>query len=497
MNSIQKLKLTSVASILNRIILVLSGFILPRLYLVYFGPEIHGLTQSINQFLNIITFLDLGVGAVIQSALYRPLTENDNNEISKIVKAANSFFRKIAVILIFYVIILIFVFPTVIDQSLDFISTATLIIAMSLSIFAQYYFGITNELLITADQRSYIQLFSEIIIVVLNVIVSMLLIPNGFSIQSVRFMIAIVYLIRPVFLSFYVSKNYRLDKNVSISSDTIPQKWNGFAQHIAYTITTSTDIFVLTLFSTFQSVSIYSVYNMVVQGIRLLINSAAGGFRPFFGNLIAQNKISELNNYFGKIEWLMHNLVIYLFATATVLIVPFVDIYTSGVENLNYDRPLFAIGLIIGQMLLSIRIPYQNVTLAAGHYKQTQVSSFIEAILNIVISLVLVQSFDILGVVIGTLISVLYRTLYLVEYLSKNILNRPKTIFIKYIIFDSLIYITIVFLGMLVNYVPDTIITWIQVAVIFAVLNCLILLIFNLIFFPSYIKHFTSQYLKR
>src|SRR5699024_8667784 len=103
MNRTARLKMNSIVSLLNRIAILISGLILPRYILLYFGSEINGLVQSITQFLSVITFLDLGVGSVVQSALYKPLANNDKYQSSLVLKAARNFFRKIAYVLILYV----------------------------------------------------------------------------------------------------------------------------------------------------------------------------------------------------------------------------------------------------------------------------------------------------------------------------------------------------------------------------------------------------------
>ncbi|NLA84082.1 MAG: sugar isomerase, partial [Clostridiales bacterium] len=56
--------------------------------------------------------------------------------------------------------------------------------------------------------------------------------------------------------------------------------------------------------------------------------------------------------------------------------------------------------------------------LAAGHYKQTQMSAIIEMLLNIIISIALVFRWGLVGVAIGTFIAMAYRTCYLALYLS-------------------------------------------------------------------------------
>ena len=57
-------------SLLYQAITAICGFIMPRLVITYYGTTVNGLINSITQFLGIITYLDLGISAVVQSALY-------------------------------------------------------------------------------------------------------------------------------------------------------------------------------------------------------------------------------------------------------------------------------------------------------------------------------------------------------------------------------------------------------------------------------------------
>ena len=79
------------ASLLSQITALVCGFILPRLFLEYYGSSVNGLINSITQFLGVISFLELGVGAVVQSSLYKPLAAQDNNQISRIEVYFNYF----------------------------------------------------------------------------------------------------------------------------------------------------------------------------------------------------------------------------------------------------------------------------------------------------------------------------------------------------------------------------------------------------------------------
>lgn len=480
MEQTKKLKRNSISSLINRLVLLVSGLILPRLIILEYGSEINGLVSSITQFLSVITFLDLGVGAVVQSALYKPLATNDDKQISRVLLSAKRFFQKISLILVIYVVILIFLSPSIFKQEIQFTSTAILIGAIAFNQFSRFYFGIINELLLNADQKSYVQLSSETLTVILNTFISVLLILNGFSIVAVKLGTAIIYLIRPIFLSYYVNKNYNVDYSVTVNEEPIKQKWNGVAQHLASVVFDNIDIIILSVFSTLENVSVYSVHAMVTNGIKMIITSLTTGMQSFFGNLLSKEKFDDLNNYFTRFEWIIHTAVTYLFGMTAFLITPFVTIYTSGVKDASYYSPTFAILISIAIGIYSLRLPYNEMIKAAGHYKQTQNSALIEVVINISISIVGVRLWGLPGVAVGTLLAVLYRLAYMALYLSKNIVYRPIGQFLKHFMVDCLS----MGLGLLVSFsIPVSVLTitdWLFYAIAFGVIYFLISLIINL-----------------
>lgn len=497
MNSVKKLQLNTIVSLLNRLVIMVSGLILPRMIISAYGSETNGLVSSVTQFLGIITFLDLGVGSVVQSALYKPLALQDNKSISRILAAAKSYFRKIAFILIIYILLLIVLIPTIIDnESLDILSTIFLIIAISISQFARYYFGIVNEFLLNADQKEYIQLTAEIVVVVLNLIASIFLIQRGYPIYTVKLVSSILFLIRPIFLYYYVKKNYNLNLNIKLNDDPLPQKWSGVGQHIAYSIQSSTDITVLTVFSSLTDVSIYSVYNLVTNAIKLLISSFTTSLQSFFGNLLSNDSIGVLNSFFGKIEWIVHTIVIFLYSMTAVLISSFAVLYAGGVDDVNYYQPIFAIFLVLSSIMFSLRTPYQALVFAAGHFKQTQMSSFVEAGLNILLSVIFVIKFGLIGVALGSFIALLFRVFYLANYLSKNIINRPTKYFFKQILVDLFTLILILCFG---NFILSfTIISnffdWFVIAVLIGIISLIIILLVNFFCYKKLVFEVVSRF---
>ena len=483
----KKLYLNTVSSLIYQIVTVICGFILPRLILQSYGSEVNGLVNSINQFLTVIAFLELGVGAVVQSALYKPLVEKDNIQISKIVSSANKFFSKIATVLLIYVIGLLIIYPSFVQESFGRWYVDYLILAISITSFAQYYFGVVNTLLITADQRGYIQYFINTVTLILNNIFCVFLIKQGASIQFVKLTTSVIYLIRPALLRLFVNKNYTLDRKIKYEGEPIAQKWNGIAQHVAAIVLDQTDIIVLTMFSTLSNVSIYSVYHLVVYNIKNLFLSMTNGFRSLMGELIAKDEIEELNKLFNYTEWILHTGTTFVFGCTALLIVPFVSIYTKGITDTNYIVPSFAYLITLANAIHCLRLPYNTLILAAGHYKQTQRNYIIAASMNIILSIITVKMYGLIGVAIGTLCAMLYQTVWMAIYDSNNIIYRPISYFVKHVVVDILTIVICVFLTKNLVYYPDSYLLWIIMSVKVAIVFMFIVIIINLLLYKEMI----------
>lgn len=492
----KRLVFNTISSLTYQVIALICGLILPRAILGAFGTEVNGLVNSINQFLGIISFLDLGVGAVIQSALYKPLAEKDNVGISKIVASGGKFFRRIAYILLGYITVLVVVYPFINSGGFDFGYTALLILSMSISSFAQYYFGVVDRLLLTADQRGYIQYNAQTITLILNTIACIVLISLGGSIQLVKLTTSLIFLFRPVFLRIYVNKHYSINRKIKYEGEPIKQKWNGMAQHISAVVLDGTDTIVLTLFSTLANVSIYSVYHMVVYNVKNLFLSLTNGVKSLMGELWARGEIEHIRSFFRKVQWVLHTGTVYIFGCCGLLIIPFIQVYTNGITDADYIQPLFAILLTLANAVHCLRLPYNITILAAGDFRNTQRCYIIATVVNIVVSIVLVFLWGLVGVAIGTLIAMVYQTVWMAIYNSKHLIQGEIKSFVKQIIVDA---ITVVLMWVATTWIDMrsvSYLSWFIMALEVAGMGLVVVAVVNLLFYRNQIFD-VCKYIKR
>lgn len=421
----------TISSILNKIITIVCGFIVPRLILEYYGSGINGLVSSIAQFLNLIAFLELGIGAVVQYSLYKPLYEKDDKLVSMILVSAQRFFNKIGIILLVYIGLLIILYPRISNYEYDMFFTAVLIVIIGISLIAQYFFGIVNSLLLESDQKGYINYITQSACLIANAAISVILIKLECSIQIVKFVSSIIFLIRPIVLMIYVKKNYHFDKNIKCNCEPIQHKWNGMAQHIAYVILDNIAIVVLTMNTSLNLVSVYSIYNMIILGVKNIVMSFTSGIQPFLGQLWAKQDTKALKNTFAWVEWSIHSVTTIFFGIAFTLLIPFIKIYTFGITDTNYILPILSMLITFSHSFHCYRLPYNIMILAAGHYKETQNNYIFAIIINILFTIIGVTLFSINGACLGMFLALLYQILWMAYYNSKNLLMWSFKRFIK------------------------------------------------------------------
>lgn len=430
--------------------------------------------------------MESGFGPVVKSVLYKPIASKNKKEIEKILKASEKFFRTIAYIFIVYIIGLCVVLPMIVSNEFNTWYTLSLVIIISISTFAEYYLGMTYRLYLQAEQKTYITSIIQMGGYVLNTLAIIVLVKCNASIQVLKLVSSMIFVLRPIVQNIYVKKKYNINLRDADKDYQLKQKWDGLAQHIAAVIHNNTDITILTIFTRIAEVSVYSVYYLVVKGINSIIQAFTGGIDASFGDMIAKEEQEQLNKSFKTYELFYYTITTIAYICTAILIIPFVEVYTFGITDANYIRPIFATLLVLAEFVWAIRLPYSSITLAAGHFKETQKGAWVEAFSNIIISVILVWKFGIVGVAIGTLVAMLIRTIEFVYHTNKYILERKQS---KSLIRFGIIALQLIAVALLSKLLPTYEFTnyliWIKYACMVLVLTIIIVLPVNLIVYRN------------
>jgi len=205
--------------------------------------------------------------------------------------------------------------------------------------------------------------------------------------------------------------------------------------------------------------------------------------------MIARKEKANLNKKFGIYETIYLTVITVIFSCTMILIVPFISIYTKGVTDTNYINYFFGYLIVISEFIWAVRLPYSSITLAAGHFKETRKGAWFEALINIIISIILVIKYGIIGVTIGTIVSMTIRTFEFIYHTNKYILDREMLANIKKISMIIIETIAIVFISkymVILQY--SSYFEWIISSIKIVIISSSITIIINYIFYKKEYK---------
>lgn len=494
----KSLKLNMVTGLLQELVAVICGLILPRVVLAYFGSTYNGIVNSIAQFMAFSVVLRSGLGAVTNAALFKPLAEGDNATVSGIMVATKDFMNKVGWLLAACILGFAALYPLIVADEFHYWFSFTLVLIIGASSFVENMFSIKYKILLQADQKYYIQTVATVIAQVLSTVFSIVLIVVGANIHVVKLGALAGMMTTPFMLKIYVDKHYTIDWKAAPNQVALKSRWDAFAQQLAHIMNHNVATIVMTFFVSLSEISVYSIYHMVTRNVTNLFSSTLNGVKATFGNMIARGEQKNLRERFANIEFLTYTCGTIIFVTTAILITPFVLVYTKNVTDVDYNRYWLGIFISLVSMMMVVRIPYQLLVEAAGIFKETRNGAFLEIILNICFSILFVKLFGVIGVVMGGFVAAIVRTTQFAIISHKKVLQCPVVGVIKNYLLYFAMSIGLVALSYHLDcFACDTFGQWILLAlVVFAAVTAAVMAL-NLVFRFKQCKSVARYLLKR
>lgn len=429
-----------IANLVLQLVTALCGFILPALFIRYYGSEINGLIGSIKEFMQYLSLVEGGVGVASIAALYTPLLNQSGSEINRILSATRAFYKKSGYLFLSLVVLIAVVYPWLVKDEVGIITSFLMVLILSSSGLMEYFFIGKYRVLLTADQKNYLISFILAASTAINTMVSIILILIKVNVLVVQVVSTFIYISGFFIIRYYVRKHYpQINFMGEPDFTAISQRWSAFIHQIAGIIVFNSPVVLITIFCSLKDVSIYLVYNMVFAAISQLIAIFSNGLMAGFGEIIASNKHDTLSNAYANYEYIFYGVLTWAYTCSSLLIMPFIKLYTSNFTDANYYQPIIAALFIISGIANNIRVPPNTIVNAAGHFRNTQMRAILEATINLTASLILVRYMGIAGVILGSVCSYAYRTLDFILYAAKYILKQSPLISIKRIIINALL----------------------------------------------------------
>lgn len=418
----------SISTASLQIAAMLSGFIIPRYMLVYYGSEINGLISSILQFIAYFNLVEAGISGAAVYALYKPLAEGDNVRVSVVVSAAKKFYMQSGYIFVSLTIILAVLYPVFIRSStLTKTEIAILVILLGMNGCCEFFTLAKYRALLTADQKIYVISLASIVYIVLNTLTVVVLARMGANIILLRAAVVLTIFIRSIILALYCKAKYpSLNYTMPFPRNILDKRWDALMLQILGVIHVGAPIVIITLvLKDLKAVSVYSVYNMVLGGVTGILGIFTSGLGSSFGDVIARRQQNILQKAFQEFECFYYAMISVAFGVTFVMIMPFIRLYTHGVTDAHYNVPLLGCLFTLNALMYSIKTPQGMLVISSGMYHETRWQTFTQGTIMVFGGLILAPFWGIEGVLYASIISNLYRDIDLLFFIPKHLTKLP------------------------------------------------------------------------
>ena len=373
---------------------MLLGFVTPRLMILYYGSEVNGLIVSVTEFLSYFKMVESGLAAAANAALYEPLARHDMPAVNGIVSAARGFYNSAgwfftAITAIFAVAYPFFMPVHAMDGSLmSRLSVIALILAMGVSGALEFFTMARYRVLLTADQRTYVVSLASMASLLLSTALIVVLPYLGQDVIVVRLAASLTILVRSVLLSRYVKKYYpEVNAFARPDKSALGKRWDALYMELTNVFQQGAGVIFGTLVTRDAGMlSVYGVYHMVTVGLWGVLKMATTGIYSIFGNLMVSESRESFQQAYTDFECLYDMAVTVLFGVATVLIVPFVNLYTHGIQDVNYNVPVLGMLIILEAVTTHMRSPLNLMISASGKFREVRGQCLAQVIATTVLS---------------------------------------------------------------------------------------------------------------
>ena len=409
--------------IIGQLVVIAFSIITPILAIEAFGSETNGLLQSAEQIFTYLNLFEAGVGFATLQALYKPVAEQDQRQISAVMAATRIYYTRTGIFYSLGIVVMAFLYPVFVSTSFSYMTVAGVILLGGLGGSFFYFYQGKYILLMQAEGYSFVTQKINILINILTSVAKIALLLTGFNVIAVQTSFFLFQGLRAVCYHFYVRKHYGDTVDFSVTPDfkAVSQKNAVFVHQLSTVFFSCTDILLLTfLVQDLKVVSVYTIYNYIIITITTLAQTISSGFDFRLGQIWATDR-EQYGRLYHVFEIFHLVLIFSLVSALYVIFLPFLTLYTKNVVDINYVHTWYPLLFVIAPLLTHGRTAAVSSVTFAGRFEQTKHFPIIEPIINLSVSIVAILSFGLPGALIGTIVASIYRTIAQTLYYHRHI----------------------------------------------------------------------------
>lgn len=485
----------TVVGILGQVFSIIINFISRTVFIHVLGADFLGINGLFTNVLSMLSLAELGIGNAIIFSMYKPLAYNDKNKLNALMNLYKKAYRWIGII-VGVLGLMIMPFLNYIINEPPNIENLNVIYILFLANSVVSYFYVYKSSIIIADQKNYIMTIRQQIYNFIKIVVQIIIL-----ITTHNFILYLFIQVIGTFMSnLSISKKadllypYLNDKNVpkldNQSKKSIYKNILAMMTHkVGEVAIGGTDNIIISTFVNVYWVGIYSNYFMIISMLNNFLSQIFTSLTASVGNLNVKESKEKSYDIYKKMFFLNFWLYGFCSICLLVLINPFIQIWI-GKDYLMKMNVVFII--ITNFYITGMRQTTMIFKNTFGLFWNDRFKPLLEAIVNIVVSIVLIKKLGVIGVFLGTFISIITTAFWIEPYvLFKHGFKKKMLIyFAKYILY---LFITLA-AGIITEYLSLMIQGNIYISFIVKVLICLI--VPNIIFLIVCIRMKEFEYFK-
>lgn len=433
--SIKNMIIAAISNVLSMLV----GFITQAVFLKSLGTEYLGINGLFNNIISMLSMIELGIGIAIMSNLYKPIANNDENEILGLMNFYRKSYIKIGSAILLLGILIIPFLKLIIGTTSIKINIYIVYLLFLLDTVLFYFLSYKRTLLIAKGKNYFINIIHIFYLIILNASQICILIFTKNYYLYIIIKVA-MRIFENVVINILVNKKNSFIKNVKNGTvnrqveKSIYKKVKALIFHKFGTfIVTGTDNILISIFFGISSVGLYSNYYLIINSICGILTQVFSSITANVGNLMTEDNKDKQYRIF-KIIYFFNFLIssisgIILF----MLIEPFISIWIGS----NYLMSKYIlIVLMINFYFTVMRSTFNIFKDAVGIYYEDRFVPIIESICNIVLSILFAKIFGLIGIFMGTISSQLILHLYSYpKYVCKKLFQTNyKQYYIDFIV---------------------------------------------------------------
>ncbi len=397
----------------GRFLVILLRFVTRTVFIYTLGKAYLGINGLFSDILTMLSLTELGIGTAMNYRLYKPIAENDERKVRIVMKFYRQAYMAIGAVIFLLGVCLIPFLPVLIS---DYSTLATLGIPAVLvfmlyllkTVFS-YLFLAYRSALIRANQKNYIneiiQMGASIVTITAQIIV--LVVWQDFILYTVIDLFTEI--LQNLIASFVATRLYKyafIKEKESLPKAEVTSLFKDcgalFLHRMNGVVLAATDSIVLSANLGLVSVGLYANYVLFKTAIVSLLERFYSACEASMGNLFATHDIETNYKFFE----LMNFVTIILYGTSCVGIGVVVnEVIEVWIGSDYLLSEVFAVCFGMTILCTGLKRNLSQICDVTGVFQQMWYRPLIGVVLNLVISVILVRSYGITGVVVGTIMA--------------------------------------------------------------------------------------------